>query len=165
MRNIRMVVVGLCAALAAQATPAAAQSVQDSVRTVVADWFKAMTARDTVATARLQTAEGSAIALVRAGDTVAVRHRTNQAWLRQLAVMRDTIVERFWEPTVLVHGPLAMVWTPYDIYRNGNFMHCGVDAFTLVRSATGWRIATVVYTVEPTGCAPSPLGPLPGRSP
>lgn len=149
-------------ALAGLGRPVQAQSVQDSVRAAVADWFRAMTARDSAATGKLQTAEGSAIALVRQGDTVAIRHRTNQAWLRQLAVMRDTIVERFWEPTVLVHGPLAVLWTPYDIYRNGSFLHCGVDAFTLVRSASGWRIATVVYTVEPAGCPPSPLGPLPG---
>ncbi len=164
MSAIRAGLVAL--ALAGLVTPVRAQSVQDSVRAVVADWFRAMTARDSAATARLQTVEGSAIALVRQGDTVAIRHPTNQAWLRQLAVMRDTIVERFWEPTVLVHGPLATVWTPYDIYRNGSFLHCGVDAFTLVRSASGWRIATVVYTVEPTGCPPSPLGPLSGgRSP
>jgi len=66
-----------------------------------------------------------------------------------------------WEPTVLVHGPLAVVWAAYDFHRNKTFSHCGVDAFTLLRSPTGWKIATVSYTTEATGCKPSPLGPLP----
>jgi hypothetical protein len=52
-----------------------------------------------------------------------------------------------------------MLWTPYDLYRNGSFSHCGVDAFTLVRGTRGWLVASVIYTIEPTGCAPSPLGP------
>ena len=56
-----------------------------------------------------------------------------------------------------------MVWAPYDFHVNGAFSHCGVDVFSLVRTAEGWRIAAVAYTVEREGCAPSPLGPPPGR--
>jgi hypothetical protein len=35
--------------------------------------------------------------------------------------------------------------------------HCGIYSFSLVRNADGWRIAGVSYTVQKTGCAPSPL--------
>jgi hypothetical protein len=63
-----------------------------------------------------------------------------------------------WDARVKIHGPIAVVWTPYDFYRGGRFSHCGVDAFTLVRVAGGWRIATGTYTVEPAGCPASPLG-------
>jgi len=69
------------------------------------------------------------------------------------------MLERMWDATVFVHGPLAQVWTPYDFYLNGEFSHCGVDSFTLIKTAQGWRVSGVAYTVEPTGCAPSPLGP------
>jgi hypothetical protein len=34
-----------------------------------------------------------------------------------------------------------------------------VDAFDLVKTPEGWKIAGGVYTVERTGCPPSPLGP------
>ena len=97
------------------------------------------------------------------GDSVAIARGTFEGFSRQLATMTDTYVERMWDPTVLVRGPLAVVWAPYDIHRNGQFVHCGVDAFTLMRTPTGWKIATVSYTAEPVGCAPSPLGPLPAR--
>ncbi len=69
------------------------------------------------------------------------------------------LLERMWDATVLVHGPLAQVWTPYDFYVNGEFSHCGVDSFTLIKTTDGWTVAGVAYTVEPTGCTPSPLGP------
>jgi len=72
----------------------------------------------------------------------------------------DSIPTNIVEPVVQVHGPIATVWAPYDIHRNRQFVHCGVDAFTPIRTTAGWKIATVVYTAEPTGCAPSPLGPL-----
>ena len=84
-----------------------------------------------------------------------------QALPLQLSAMRDTYIERIWEPTVLIHGPIAVVWAQYDLHRNRQFVHCGVDAFTLIRTSAGWRIATTTYTAEPTGCTPSPLGPLP----
>jgi len=75
---------------------------------------------------------------------------------------RTGMLERMWDPTVMVHGSVAVVWTPYDFHRDGTFSHCGIDAFNLVRTDEGWRIASVVWTAEPQGCAPSPLGP-PGR--
>jgi len=62
--------------------------------------------------------------------------------------------ERVWDARVEVHGPIAMVWAPYDFRRGEEFSHCGVDGFTLVRTPDGWRIAWAVYTVEREGCSP-----------
>ena len=53
---------------------------------------------------------------------------------------------------VRVHGNIAMVWAPYDLWVNGTFTHCGVDAFTLIKKSSGWKIASVSYTVEHDGC-------------
>ncbi|MDP3775789.1 MAG: hypothetical protein Q8Q85_16140 [Gemmatimonadales bacterium] len=149
----------LAAALLADPGLSYAQAPRDSVVAVVNEFFRAMTARDTAALARIQVS-GSMHYAVRRAETVTYRERSGTAWLRQLADSRDTLVERMWDPTVMVHGPLAILWAPYDIYRNGEFVHCGVDAFTLVRTQAGWQITAVAYTMEPTGCAPSPLGPL-----
>jgi hypothetical protein len=71
--------------------------------------------------------------------------------------------ERGYRPTVLVSGPVAMVWLPYDFYIDGKWSHCGVDVFTLLRNGAGWRIATVVWSVEqPPACSPHPDGPPAG---
>jgi hypothetical protein len=74
--------------------------------------------------------------------------------------------ERGFAPTVHVSGPLAMVWLPYDFYVNGKWSHCGVDAFTLLKSDGRWRIASLVWSVEqPPACSRHPHGPPPGALP
>jgi hypothetical protein len=157
MRRFAIIIGGL--ATLAIATTAHAQSPRDSIVATVNDFFRAMTTRDTAALRRVQFPDGVQYAARIRGDSVAIRRGTFEVFAAQLATMSDTYLERMWEPTVLVHGPLAVVWAPYDFHRNGTFTHCGVDAFTLMRSPTGWKIATVSYTTEPTGCPQSPLGP------
>ena len=142
------------------AAPARAQSQRDSVVATVNEFFRAMTAHDSVTLGRVQMPGGVHFAARVQGDSVAINRGTAEDFARRIGAMQDAIVERMWEPTVLVHGPLAVVWAPYDIHRNREFVHCGIDAFTLLRSPTGWKVATVSYTAEPTGCKPSPLGPL-----
>ncbi|WP_373514230.1 nuclear transport factor 2 family protein [Persicitalea sp.] len=60
--------------------------------------------------------------------------------------MKDAGVE------VQVHGNIAQVWAPYNLWINDAFSHCGVDVFTLIKTVTGWRIAALSYTIEKTGC-------------
>ncbi len=78
------------------------------------------------------TADGIFYAVRARGDSAVINRSANESFVQTLATSRDTYLERLWEPTVLVHGPIAMVWTPYDFHRSGNFSHCGIDAFSLV---------------------------------
>ena len=43
---------------------------------------------------------------------------------------------------------IATVWTPYDFWIDGKFSHCGIDAFDLVKTDEGWKIAGGSYTLE-----------------
>ena len=157
--------VGLGVALPARAR-AQTVPVNDSaaVIAVVQRLFDAMASRDTAA-ARSLLLPGSRVISIRPGSAgVAPRVQTDSAFIRSLAVSREALLERMWNPIVRVHGPLAEVWTPYDFHRDGRFSHCGVDSIALMRGQNGWQIVSIAYTVEPTGCAPSPLGPpKPGR--
>lgn len=70
------------------------------------------------------------------------------------------IVERGFDPRILMAGPVATVWLPYDLYLDGAWSHCGVDTFTLLRVDGQWRIASLAYTVQqPPDCRPHPDGP------
>jgi hypothetical protein len=60
--------------------------------------------------------------------------------------------ERYWDPVVHVRGKLAVVWTPYEFWQAGKTSHCGIDVFELVKEAAGWRIANMMWTVEPDVC-------------
>jgi len=58
----------------------------------------------------------------------------------------DVWDERLSNVRVQVDGPLAAVWTDYDFYAGTRFSHCGVDAFQLARTETGWRIIALTDT-------------------
>jgi hypothetical protein len=66
--------------------------------------------------------------------------------------------ERIWDMTVLVHGPLAVIWAPYDFHLGGSFTHCGYDSINLLKTAAGWKITYISDTRETQGCV-NPLGP------
>ena len=55
---------------------------------------------------------------------------------------------------------LSCRFSPYDFHRNGTFSHCGVDAFSLLKTTDGWKSTGTMYTFERTGCEDHPLGPL-----
>ncbi len=68
-------------------------------------------------------------------------------------------VERGFDPVVAISGTVAMVWLPYDLWFEGKWSHCGVDAFLLIRVGTGWRIASMAYSIEqPPACRMHPAG-------
>ena len=56
-------------------------------------------------------------------------------------------------PEVNIHNRLATVWAPYDFWVNDKIHHCGVDAFTLIKTREGWKIASIGFTVENDKCA------------
>lgn len=49
-------------------------------------------------------------------------------------------------------GQLATVVTPYKFFYNGNFSHCGINAFQLVKFIDGWKIQYIIDTRRKTGC-------------
>ena len=71
----------------------------------------------------------------------------------RIASDKTVLLERFSSrPRVLVRGRIAEVWGEYTFHRDGNFSHCGVDSATLLLTSGGWKIASLSYTVETTGC-------------
>jgi hypothetical protein len=115
--------------------------------------FDAFAARDAAATSALLVDEGSFVAIVTREDGgVAYTVTPHTRIVEQVGADSEPWYERIWDARVEVHGPLAMVWAPYDFRRGETFSHCGVDALTLIRTADGWKLVSAVYTVEREGC-------------
>ena len=53
---------------------------------------------------------------------------------------------------VKVDGPLSIAWTPYNFYYKGQFSHCGVNSFQLVRFNGEWKIQYIIDTRRKQGC-------------
>jgi hypothetical protein len=132
---------------------------RDAVLAVVQAFFDTMAAKDVEGARRVVIPEGRFHAVGQQDGKPRIRSFTNEEYLKDLSGMKGNVRERMWNPEVRIRGSIASVWTPYDFWRDGKLSHCGVDAFDLVKTPEGWRIAGGVYTVE-SNCEPSPLGPL-----
>lgn len=65
---------------------------------------------------------------------------------------RGGLDERIQFDVVKVDGPLASVWTPYKFYFKGQFSHCGVNSFQLVRVNGEWKIQYLIDTRRRNDC-------------
>ncbi|MFC5192422.1 nuclear transport factor 2 family protein [Algoriphagus aquatilis] len=63
-----------------------------------------------------------------------------------------TLDERILDYQIKVDGTMASAWTPYRFYVNGNFSHCGVNSFQLVKMAEGWKIVYIIDTRRKEPC-------------
>ena len=118
--------------------------------------FDAMRAHDRAAVSALFI-PGSTVASVDADSKVSVMPAEDFA--TRVGNGKGDWLERIWNPQVLEHGSIAVVWAEYDFHLNRKFSHCGIDSFSMLKTASGWKIAGVSDTREVSGCRPSPLGP------
>lgn len=133
-----------------------AQGARDMVLAAVHQLFSAMTERNTVGIARVMHPAWQGYSVTMSPDSAVVGNDSYSAFMGLVAKSAQRVVERIWDPTVEVHGAMATVWAPYDLHVDGKFAYCGVDAFTLARTAGGWKMLSITFTVEPTGCKASP---------
>lgn len=146
-------------ALAASAAHAQATPDRDAVLNALQVFFDTMTARDVDGARDILVPQGRFHVLELSTPKAEPRSFANEEYFAQLQASKQTMRERIWNPEVRVHGPIATVWTPYDFWIDGKLSHCGVDAFDLIKTGDGWKIAGGAYTIE-RECPPSPLGPL-----
>lgn len=63
-----------------------------------------------------------------------------------------TYDERIAYGDIKIDGDLASVWAPYKFYLGDKFSHCGVDVFSLMKTANGWKIIYIVDTRRKDNC-------------
>jgi hypothetical protein len=128
--------------------PLAAQSPEPAA--VLQRFFDALAAHDGDALRALMLPEAR-ISVARSSAEPTVTPAADSA--ARIAADKNALLERFTSPpTVLVRGRIAQVWGEYEFHRNGKFSHCGIDSATLLMTFAGWKIASLAYTVETSGC-------------
>ena len=151
----------MIAVLVAAGVPHAQSSTteKDAVLKTVQAFFDTMAAKDVEGARQVLQPQGRFHAMRMRDGKPDVRAFSNEEYFADLQASKQRMRERIWSPEVRISGPIATVWAPYDFWIDGKFSHCGIDAFDLIKTGDGWKIAGGVYTLENT-CAPSPLGPL-----
>ncbi|MBT8262314.1 MAG: nuclear transport factor 2 family protein [Bacteroidia bacterium] len=60
--------------------------------------------------------------------------------------------EKLLDYKIQIDGNLAHVWTPYEFWFNGEFRHCGANAFTLAKTDNGWKIVHLIDSRRVSSC-------------
>lgn len=134
-------------------TQSRAQTAEDSVKAVVNQLFQGMKeARpDLVKTAFADSAVLQTI--VRGREGFEVRNEQVAEFVASLSkIPKGDADERIQFETIRIDGPLAIVWTPYQFYYKGQFSHCGVNSFQLVKIKGEWKIQYLIDTRRKQGC-------------
>ena len=130
------------------------------VLAVIDAFFDGMQTRDVERIRPLFSSDGVIYGYRTTPDGPELFSLTHRAYLENLATGSGKPVERYWDPEVMIYDRLATAWIPYDFHLDGEFSHCGVNNFSMIKDGDGWVIAGVVFSVETDSCEPSPLGPL-----
>lgn len=65
---------------------------------------------------------------------------------------KNDLDERITFESIKIDDNLASVFTPYEFYYKGNFSHCGVNSFQLVKQNNSWKIQYIIDTRRKENC-------------
>jgi hypothetical protein len=125
---------------------------EGKVVSIVEQFFTVLESRDIKLAKKILIPEGSYFSIREKGNDVLLKHSNFQEFVKSLPNSKENYKEIMRNPKVLIHDRIAVLWADYNFYRDGKFSHCGVDAFSLVKTENGWKIAGIIYTVEKTDC-------------
>jgi Putative lumazine-binding len=76
-----------------------------------------------------------------------------EAFLQQVVKLKgQNLEERLLSYDIKTDGAMAIAWTPYTFYFNGQISHCGVNVFSLIKRNGHWRIMGITDTRRKKNC-------------
>ncbi|MDY2587579.1 nuclear transport factor 2 family protein [Winogradskyella aquimaris] len=133
----------------------AQDSEKQRVKATIIKFFEAFHKQDT--TTLKAMAKGDiklqSISVNREGQSVLSESEYGQ-FLKSIASIpaENTFEEKLLSFNIQVDGNMANAWTPYEFWYNGNFSHCGVNSFQLMKGDNEWKIIYLVDTRRREGC-------------
>jgi hypothetical protein len=135
-------------------TTGKSQNAEDSVKAVVNNLFTAMKNSDTVLLKTCFTEKCILQTVIKnkEGGVKISDESLNEFAVSISSQPKGSLDEQIVFDVIRVDGPLAIVWTPYNFYYNGKFLHCGVNSFQLVKINSEWKIQYLIDTRRKAGC-------------
>lgn len=115
--------------------------------------FAEMANHNPAAIAALYTKDSNLTAIIKGKEGKnRIAAFTGEAFSKNFTEKKNEIKEVMYAPETKVYGDLALVWGRYVFFVDNKISHCGVNAFHLVRTESGWKIANASSTIDPTSC-------------
>lgn len=131
-----------------------AQDDESEIKKVINNVFNSMLSSDSksLLTSFHDGASLKSILKDSAGTTFVKDERISDFATTVSKLPKGSADERITFDIIKIDGDLAFVWTPYELYFNGKFIHCGVDAFVLLKLDHQWKISSLIDTRRKHGC-------------
>jgi hypothetical protein len=130
------------------------QTAEDSVKSVINNMFTGMKTVDTILL-KSCFADSMILQIITKNleGKLVVKNAAVSGFIEFISnESPGSLDERITFDVVKVDGPLAIAWTPYNYYYMGQFSHCGVNSFQLVRFDGVWKIQYIIDTRRKQGC-------------
>ena len=150
--SLRRTIVGITVCMLVVRPGLAQSTAEKEVLAVVTRMFEGMRTADS-AMVRSTMATGIRFASVNARSTpAAIEFESVDGWVRGIAGSNRRWDEQVYDVQVRVDDNMAQVWAPYTFYLDRTLSHCGIDAFELLKDATGWKITQLADTRRRENC-------------
>jgi hypothetical protein len=125
-----------------------AQSEEKIIINKVQQFFDVLESRDTTMARNVLLTDGQFYSISESDSNINIKKTTHLNFIKKLTSSNEPIREIMQNPVVLIHKQVAIVWTKYKFYKNEQISHSGIDAFSLLKTSEGWRIAGIIYNIE-----------------
>ncbi|EDP69772.1 molecular chaperone DnaK [Flavobacteriales bacterium ALC-1] len=133
----------------------AQKSETENVKATIIEFFDAFHKQDTTKL-KAMVKEGikmQSISVNKEGETVLQESDYNQFVKNIASIPKDRkFEEKLLDFSIQIDGHMANAWTPYEFWYNGNFSHCGVNSFQLIKEDDKWKVIYLVDTRRREGC-------------
>lgn len=126
---------------------------EEEIKAVINKLFEGMAKGDS-ATVRSVFYPGASLSTIANWKGTAALHREDvENFIKAVRTPRkEAWNEKIRSFEIRQDKDMASVWAPYSFYVDAVFSHCGVNNFTLIRTAAGWKIVSIVDTRYKEGC-------------
>lgn len=143
---------GIIAAAFAPVT-AQGQSGQDEVLKVVRQLFDGMRKGDSAMVRAVFHPDAVLLRPMERDGQVTIQKVPIENFIRAIGTPHPEVWdEKVWNEKVFVDDRLATAWMEYGFFLGTKLSHCGVDAFTFVKMADGWKIVGLADTQRRANC-------------
>ena len=133
----------------------AQKSENENVKAKIIEFFDAFHKQDTSALKAMVTEKIilQSISINKEGKTILKEENYNQFVKNIASIPKDKkFEEKLLDFSIQVDGHMANAWTPYEFWYQGEFSHCGVNSFQLIKDDGTWKIIYLVDTRRKDGC-------------
>lgn len=127
---------------------------EKAVATVINNMFDAMRKADSVGIMQAFASNAHMETITKTKQqTDTVRGNTVTQFASSITKQKaGALDERISIGAIHIDGNMATAWTPYQFYFNGQFSHCGVNSFQLVKLNGDWKIQYIIDTRRKDNC-------------